>query len=117
MRLSYSKEAGAGARSHGERSSLRIPSVWWSIGAGCALVLATKEEVHDNIATFWRPKNPLQAKGEHNYTYRLHWGPDSPKEHSLARFTRVKGEPIELRAFLAEGDKSLSEVWVYRWAP
>jgi glucans biosynthesis protein len=138
-----------------------------------------KEEVHDNIAAFWRPKSPLQAKGEQNYTYRLHWGPDSPKPHSLARFTRsgigargedarlfvldllgdnlkgvdpagvkgvmtseksevknivtqpnpytggwrlsfqcqVKGEPIELRAFLAEGDKPLSEVWVYRWAP
>jgi glucans biosynthesis protein len=30
---------------------------------------------------------------------------------------QVKGEPIELRAFLAEGDKPLSEVWVYRWTP
>ena len=24
--------------------------------------------VHDNIAGFWRPKNPLQAKAEHTYT-------------------------------------------------
>lgn len=30
---------------------------------------------------------------------------------------KVKGEPIELRAFLTEGDKQLSEVWIYRWAP
>ena len=168
-----------------ESSFEKRPSLWmepigdWGEGGVMLFEIPTKEEVHDNIAAFWRPKNPLQAKGEHNYTYRLHWGPDSPKAHSLARFTRsgigargedsrlfvldlvgdslkgvdpagvkgmvtaeksevknivtqpnpytggwrlsfqcqVKGEPIELRAFLAEGDKPLSEVWVYRWAP
>ena len=49
----------------------------------------TKEEIHDNIASFWRPKNALQAKGEQTYTYRLHWGPDVPKPTSLARFSRT----------------------------
>ena len=168
-----------------ESSFEKRPSLWmepigdWGDGGVTLFEIPTKEEVHDNIAAFWRPKSPLQAKGEHIYTYRLHWGPDTPKPHSLARFTRtgigargedarlfvldligdnlkgidpagvkgvvtaeksevknivtqpnpytggwrlsfqcqVKGEPIELRAFLTEGDKPLSEVWVYRWAP
>jgi glucans biosynthesis protein len=142
--------------------------------------IPTKEEIHDNIAAFWRPKQPLAAKSEHIFTYRLHWGPDTPKPHALARFTRtgigrggddsklfvlelmggklkgvdpktikgvvtaekaeisnivtqpnpvtggwrlsfqcaVKGQTaIELRAFLAENDAPVSEVWIYRWTP
>ena len=31
----------------------------------------------------------MPAKGEHTYTYRLHWGPDAPKPTSLARFSRT----------------------------
>jgi len=62
--------------------------------------IPTKEEINDNIAGFWRPKNPLQAKGEHTYTYRLHWGPDTPKATSLARFSRTavgaKGDDAKL---------------------
>ncbi len=71
------------------------PSLWaepigdWGEGAVQLIEIPTKEEIHDNIAAFWRPKNPLQAKGEHIYTYRLHWGPDTPKVTSLARFSRT----------------------------
>jgi glucans biosynthesis protein len=142
--------------------------------------IPTKEEVHDNIAAFWQPKQPLAAKSEHIFTYRLHWGPDAPKPEALARFMRtgvgsrgedsklfvlelmgeqlksidpktikgvvtaekseisnvvtqpnpatggwrlsfqcsVKGQTaIELRAFLAQNEPPVSEVWVYRWTP
>ncbi len=71
------------------------PSLWaepigdWGEGSVQLIEIPTKEEIHDNIAGFWRPKNPLQAKGEHTYTYRLHWGPDTPKPTSLARFSRT----------------------------
>jgi glucans biosynthesis protein len=71
------------------------PSLWaepigdWGEGSVQLIEIPTKEEIHDNIAGFWRPKNPLQAKGEHTYTYRLHWGPDTPKATSLARFSRT----------------------------
>ncbi|MGY4175562.1 glucan biosynthesis protein [Bradyrhizobium sp. USDA 4518] len=161
------------------------PSLWvepigdWGEGAVILFEIPTKEEIHDNIAAFWRPKAPPKAKSETNFTYRLHWGPDAPKPHSLARFTRsgigahgensklfvldlfgdnlkgidpgsvkgvvtaekseitnvvtqpnpntggwrlsfqcaVKKDPVELRAHLAQDDKPLSEIWVYRWAP
>lgn len=71
------------------------PSLWaepigdWGEGVVELLEIPTNEEVHDNIASFWRPKSPLQAKGEHTYTYRLHWGPDTPKVSSLARVSRT----------------------------
>ncbi|MEH2577474.1 glucan biosynthesis protein G [Bradyrhizobium sp. AZCC 1708] len=73
----------------------RRPSLWsepigdWGEGEVKLLEIPTNEEIHDNIALFWRPKTPLPAKGEHTYTYRLHWGPDAPKSTSLARFSRT----------------------------
>jgi glucans biosynthesis protein len=84
----------------------RRPSLWaepigdWGEGSVQLIEIPTNEEIHDNIAGFWRPKNPLQAKGEHTYTYRLHWGPDTPKATSLARFSRTavgaRGEGIKI---------------------
>ena len=169
-----------------ESSFEKRPSLWtepigdWGEGTVQLIEIPTKEEIHDNIAGFWRPKNVLQAKGEHTYTYRLHWGPDAPKLAPLARFLRTgvgaKGEdakifvldligeklksvdpksirgnvtaekaeirnvvtqpnpvtggwrlsfelsgndknPVELRAYLMQGNDAISEVWVYRWAP
>jgi periplasmic glucans biosynthesis protein len=71
--------------------------------------IPTKEEIHDNIAGFWRPKDPLQAKGEYTYTYRLHWGPDTPKASSLARFSRTavgaKGEGLRIFVLDLVGDR------------
>lgn len=73
----------------------RRPSLWvepigdWGEGSVQLIEIPTKEEIHDNIAGFWHPKSALQAKGEHNFTYRLHWGPDAPKSHALARFSRT----------------------------
>jgi len=71
------------------------PSLWvepigdWGEGSVQLIEIPTKEEIHDNIAAFWKPKSALQAKGEHTYTYRLHWGPDTPKATALARFSRT----------------------------
>jgi len=78
-----------------ESSFEKRPSLWfepigdWGEGAVMLFEIPTKEEVHDNIAAFWRPKQPLTAKSEHIFTYRLHWGPDVPKPDALARFTRT----------------------------
>jgi glucans biosynthesis protein len=150
----------------------------WGEGEVLLFEIPTDEEVHDNIVAFWRPKATLAAKGEFNFTYRLHWGPDISKSDVLARFARTgvgahgdglkmfvlelegerlktldpkavkgvvsvdKGEvrnivtqanpetggwrmtfdlapkdapTVELRAFLAEADKPVSEIWIYRW--
>ena len=93
----------------------RRPSLWmepigdWGDGAVMLFEIPTKEEIHDNIAAFWRPKTPLAAKNEHNFTYRLHWGPDVPKADSLARFTRTgigaHGDNAKLFVLELSGDK------------
>jgi glucans biosynthesis protein len=98
-----------------ESSFEKRPSLWaepigdWGEGSVQLIEIPTKEEIHDNIAGFWRPKNALQAKGEHTYTYRLHWGPDAPKLTSLARFSRTaigaRGEGVKIFVLDLIGEK------------
>lgn len=78
-----------------ESSFERRPSLWvepigdWGEGSVQLIEIPTKEEIHDNIAAFWHPKAPLAAKGEHIYTYRLHWGSGSHRAPLLATFCRT----------------------------
>jgi glucans biosynthesis protein len=98
-----------------ESSFERRPSLWaepigdWGDGSVQLIEIPTKEEIHDNIASFWHPKAALQAKGEYTYTYRLHWGPDTPKPTSLARFSRTavgaRGEGVKIFVLDLTGDK------------
>ncbi|HEY0422856.1 MAG TPA: glucan biosynthesis protein, partial [Rhodopila sp.] len=81
----------------------------WGEGSVQLIEIPTKEEIHDNVAGYWRPKNVLSAKGEYTYTYRLHWGPDVPKATSLARFLRTavgaKGEDARIFVLDVVGEK------------
>ncbi|WP_424135032.1 glucan biosynthesis protein [Roseomonas chloroacetimidivorans] len=55
------------------------PGAWvepigdWGEGAVHLVEIPTQEEIHDNIAAFWRPKEPLRKGQEYSYVYRLHW--------------------------------------------
>ncbi len=74
----------------------RRPSLWvepigdWGEGHVRLLEIPSKDEVHDNIVAFWRPKQPLAAKSEVNYTCRLHWSDLPPVQSPLARFTATR---------------------------
>lgn len=74
----------------------RRPSLWvepigdWGEGQVQLLEIPTKDEVHDNIVAFWRPKQILQAKTEVNYTCRLHWSDLPPLHGPLARFVATR---------------------------
>ena len=86
------------------------PSLWvepigdWGAGAVQLVEIPTKEEIHDNIIAFWRPKEPLKAKGEYIFTYRLHWGYGHPDPRQLAQFvkTRTGTAPEGRRRFVLE---------------
>lgn len=85
------------------------PSLWvepigdWGEGAVNLVEIPTKLEIHDNIVAFWRPKNPLRAKGEHGFTYRLHWCADLPVRPELARFGKTRTGAVENgRAFVMQ---------------
>ena len=74
----------------------RRPSLWvepigdWGEGQVQLIEIPTKDEVHDNIVAFWRPKQRLLAKSEVNYTCRLHWIDLPPVASRLARFTAFR---------------------------
>lgn len=73
------------------------PSLWvepvgnWAQGSVNLVEIPTPSEVNDNIVSFWRPRQPMQAGQAYNYTYRMYWGWDTPWPTHLARIhdTRV----------------------------
>lgn len=85
------------------------PSAWiepmndWGEGSIQLLEIPTKEEIHDNIVAFWRPKDLLRAKVEYNYAYRIAWGA-GPDASGLAEFvkTRVGSGPDNTRRFVLD---------------
>jgi glucans biosynthesis protein len=95
------------------------PSVWvepigdWGEGAVHLVEIPVKEEIHDNIVAYWRPKQPLRKGSEYRYTYRLHWCWDGPVKPTLATVigTRVGGSANK-RLFVidfAGGDSARSD--------
>jgi glucans biosynthesis protein len=58
----------------------RRPSLWvepagdWGEGEVILTEIPTDAEIHDNIVTFWRPRNPIAAGSEFRVSYRLSWG-------------------------------------------
>ncbi len=55
------------------------PSAWiepigdWGEGIVELVEIPSDREVNDNMVAFWRPHDPLRAKGEYLLSYRLHW--------------------------------------------
>ena len=85
------------------------PSLWvepignWGDGVVQLVEIPTRQEIHDNIVAFWRPKEPLRAKSEHTFTYRLHWCAEAPVPTELARIRRtVSGAAENGRVFVIE---------------
>lgn len=72
------------------------PSLWiepigdWNAGGVYLVEIPTKKEIHDNIVSFWRPRDPLRAKREYIFTYRMHWGWGKANPRKLARFARTR---------------------------
>ncbi|WP_419896499.1 glucan biosynthesis protein [Roseomonas sp. USHLN139] len=72
------------------------PSLWiepigdWGEGAVQLVEIPTTGEIHDNIVAFWRPKEPLKAKGEYRYTFRLHWTDEAPGNPEIGRLMATR---------------------------
>ena len=67
------------------------PSLWvepigdWGEGVVELVEIPTDREINDNIVAFWRPHDPLKAKGEYILNYRLHWGWSVPAGDDAGR--------------------------------
>lgn len=69
----------------------RRPSLWvepvgpWGRGAIELVEIPTDDEIHDNIAAFWRPAEPARAGAALDLRYRLRWAADEPDPPLIAR--------------------------------
>jgi glucans biosynthesis protein len=85
------------------------PSAWiepigdWGEGIVELVEIPSNQEVNDNIVAFWRPHDPLKAKGEYLLNYRLHWCWSEPIAEPLAKI-------VATRAGLAWDQKNLQFV-------
>lgn len=74
----------------------RRPSLWvepvgdWGEGAVHLIEIPTKDEYHDNMVAFWRPRAPLAAGREHRFDYRLHWCAEHAWAPTLATVRRTR---------------------------
>ena len=74
----------------------RRPSVWvqpesgWGDGFVELIEIPIEDEIHDNIAAYWKPANGLAAGGPHVFNYKIYWGPDVPPSWSGARVLKTR---------------------------
>lgn len=72
------------------------PSLWvepigdWGNGAVELVEIPSDREINDNIVGFWRPHDPLHAKGEYLLNYRLHWCWAPPGVVKLAQVMQTR---------------------------
>jgi glucans biosynthesis protein len=57
----------------------------WGPGSVVLVEIPTDAEIHDNIAAYWTPQEPIRAGSEHRFAYRLTWG-DGPARDPNAVF-------------------------------
>lgn len=72
------------------------PSLWvepigdWGQGVVELVEIPSDREVNDNMVAFWRPHDPLRAKGEYLLNYRLHWCWAPPGEVKVAQVMQTR---------------------------
>ncbi len=72
------------------------PTLWvepigdWGHGVVELVEIPSDREVNDNMVAFWRPHDPLRAKGEYLLSYRLHWCWAPPGEVKLAQTLQTR---------------------------
>ena len=72
------------------------PSLWvepigdWGHGMVELVEIPSDREINDNMVAFWRPHDPLRAKGEYLLNYRLHWCWTPPGDVKLGQVTQTR---------------------------
>ncbi|WP_371154084.1 glucan biosynthesis protein [Jannaschia sp. 2305UL9-9] len=69
-----------------ERPSLWVePGEDWGQGVVRLVEIPSDKEIYDNIVAYWRPRTPLAAGSEAQFSYRLFWGDAAPHRRDVAR--------------------------------
>jgi periplasmic glucans biosynthesis protein len=86
------------------------PSVWivpngdWGEGSIQLVEIPSDAEIHDNIITYWRPKNALEVGQEYSFNYKTNWcwmPPERP-QMALVHETRVGAFGEKRRMFVID---------------
>ena len=75
------------------------PSLWiipegdWGAGSVQLVEIPADLEIYDNIAAFWRPREPIPAGQPHSFSYLMEWGdmPDDIPDVAAVTNTRIGG--------------------------
>ena len=79
-----------------EANYQKRPTLWieprgdWGQGAVELVEIPSQKEVNDNIVAFWRPHDPLKAKGEFKFAYRMHWCWSEPEPGPFAQVAQTR---------------------------
>jgi glucans biosynthesis protein len=74
----------------------RRPSIWvepkgsWGEGFVELIEIPVDDEIHDNIAAYWKPSKGLDAGGPYRFDYRLYWSNDVPVAWAGARVVKTR---------------------------
>ena len=74
----------------------RRPSVWvepkgaWGEGFIELVEIPVEDEIHDNIAVYWKPAKRPEAGKSYKFDYRLHWAENVPAAWSGARVAKTR---------------------------
>lgn len=67
------------------------PSLWiepgedWGRGVVRLVEIPSDKEIYDNIVAYWRPRDPIVAGSEAQFSYRMTWGDAAPQRRDVAR--------------------------------
>lgn len=88
------------------------PSLWvepvgdWGKGQVVLVEIPSDSEVNDNIVAYWQPSEPIAAKSEYSFAYRLDWGEGPAKPGVIVISTRRgRGDlqhPTKIRRFVID---------------
>lgn len=74
----------------------RRPSIWvepkgtWGEGNIELVEIPVEDEIHDNIAVYWKPARGLEASQPLKFEYRLHWADNIPISWAGARVAKTR---------------------------
>jgi len=80
----------------------RRPSLWvepvgnWGAGEVVLTEIPTDSEIHDNIVSYWKPKQPIAAGSEFHFTYRLIWGSEPEVDDGTVIVARTASGRAEI---------------------
>jgi periplasmic glucans biosynthesis protein len=72
------------------------PSIWvepkgsWGEGVIELVEIPVEDEIHDNIAVYWKPAKGLEVGTAQKFDYRLHWSDNVPATWSGARVAKTR---------------------------